>query len=232
MSGFAFSGIGINPNCGTPRNPASMDVARIPGGSSSGSAVAVARSLVPVSIGTDTGGSVRILAALNGIVGYKATSGRYPMGGVFPPARSLDSLGPLCRCVADAILVDAAMLGLAVPNIVRTNGEGQTIVVPTNVVLDGVEPAVLNAFEAVLEGLAETGVRIERKEIPAFARIFELTDRYGPLVSAEAFALHQERLKAEAAAEIDPRVVAGSGWAAGHPCPTISRCSRTGTADR
>lgn len=208
MSEFAFSGIGINPNYGTPHNPASADVPRIPGGSSSGSAVAVARSLVPVSIGTDTGGSVRIPAALNGIVGYKATSGRYPMNGVFPLARSLDSLGPLCRCVADAILVDAAMCGLAVPNIVRTKGEGQAIVVPTNVVLDGIEPAVLSAFEAVLDSLAAIGVRIERKAIPAFDRIFELTDRYGPLVSAEAFALHQDRLTAEAAAGIDPRVVA------------------------
>lgn len=99
MSEFAFSGLGINPHYGTPYNPASRDVPRLPGGSSSGSAVAVAAGLVPVAIGTDTGGSIRIPAAFNGIVGYKATRGRYSMKGVFPLATSLDSLGPLCRTV-------------------------------------------------------------------------------------------------------------------------------------
>ena len=99
MTEFALSGIGINPHYGTPRNPHGKDVPRIPGGSSSGSGVAVALGLVPVSIGTDTGGSVRIPAAYNGIIGYKSTRGRYSMDGVFPLATSLDSLGPLCRTV-------------------------------------------------------------------------------------------------------------------------------------
>lgn len=91
LSEFAFSGLGINPHHGTPHNPCSRDEPRLPGGSSSGSAVAVAAGLVPVAIGTDTGGSIRIPAAFNGIVGYKATRGRYAMDGVFPLARSLDS---------------------------------------------------------------------------------------------------------------------------------------------
>lgn len=92
MSEFAFSGLGVNPHYGTPRNPHGVGEARVPGGSSSGSAVAVAAGLVPVSIGTDTGGSVRIPSAFNGIVGYKATRGRYSMRGVFPLSKSLDSL--------------------------------------------------------------------------------------------------------------------------------------------
>ncbi|EJZ16360.1 amidase family protein, partial [Rhizobium sp. Pop5] len=92
---------------------------RIPGGSSSGAGVAVAAGLVPVAMGTDTGGSVRIPAALNGIVGYKATRGRYAMEGVYPLAKSLDSLGPLCRTVKDAVWIDAAMRGLTAPEIVE-----------------------------------------------------------------------------------------------------------------
>ncbi len=90
MSEFAFSGIGINPHYGTPHNPHGKDVPRIPGGSSSGSGVAVAAGLVPVAMGTDTGGSIRIPAGFNGIVGYKATRGRYRMDGVYPLATSLD----------------------------------------------------------------------------------------------------------------------------------------------
>ena len=90
LSEFAFSGLGINPHYGTALNPVSRDVPRIPGGSSAGSGAAVAAGLVPIAIGTDTGGSIRIPAAFNGIVGYKATRGRYSMQGVFPLAKSLD----------------------------------------------------------------------------------------------------------------------------------------------
>jgi aspartyl-tRNA(Asn)/glutamyl-tRNA(Gln) amidotransferase subunit A len=110
-----------------------------PGGSSSGAGAAVAAGLVPVAIGTDTGGSVRIPAAFNGIVGYKATRGRYPMDGVFPLAKSLDSLGPLCRTVQDAIWVDAAMRGLtgALADQRRARSEAWIMVIPDNIVFDG-----------------------------------------------------------------------------------------------
>ena len=207
MSEFAFSGLGINPHYGTPANAASTDVPRIPGGSSSGSAVAVAAGLVPVAIGTDTGGSIRIPAALNGIVGYKATRGRYSMKGVFPLAASLDSLGPLCRTVQDAIWVDAAMRGVGVPEAGRGEIEGLTLVVPQSVMFDVAEPAVIVAFEAALERLAKAGARIERRAIPLFAEVFELFARHGALVTAEAFALHRERLAGPDAERMDPRVV-------------------------
>lgn len=124
MSEFAFSGLGLNPHYGTPLNPLATDVARIPGGSSSGSAVAVAAGLVPVAIGTDTGGSVRIPSSFNGLVGYKASHGRYSMDGVFPLSTSLDSLGPLCRSVQDAIWIDAAMRGRFVPEVERAEAPG------------------------------------------------------------------------------------------------------------
>lgn len=208
MSEFAFSGLGINPHYGTPRNPRAKDVDRIPGGSSSGSGVAVAAGLVPVSIGTDTGGSIRIPAALNGIVGYKATRGRYSMRGVFPLAKSLDSLGPLCRTVQDVVWTDAAMRGLSAPEIRRGDLAGLSIVVPTDVVLDGAEDGVVSAFEQALSRLERAGARIRRQSIPALTRVFEIMAAHGPLVTAEAFALHRSRLEGADAASIDRRVVA------------------------
>jgi aspartyl-tRNA(Asn)/glutamyl-tRNA(Gln) amidotransferase subunit A len=206
MSEFAFSGLGLNPHYGTPHNPHGHDVPRVPGGSSSGSAVVVARGLVPVSIGTDTGGSVRVPAAYNGVIGYKATRGRYSMDGVYPLAFSLDSLGPLCRTVADAVLVDAAMRGLPAAAVVRGTLEGQRLIVPSNVVFDDAEPAVVAAFEAALDRLVAQGAKVERRVLPAFDAIFDLMRRHGALVTAEAYALHRERLDSPAAAQIDPRV--------------------------
>jgi aspartyl-tRNA(Asn)/glutamyl-tRNA(Gln) amidotransferase subunit A len=208
MTEFAFSGLGLNPHYGTPRNPNGKGAARIPGGSSSGSAVAVAKGLVPVAIGTDTGGSVRIPAAFNGIVGYKATRGRYPMDGVFPLATSLDSLGPFCRTVADAVLVDAAMCGRVAPEVTRRTARGLRIVVPTNVVFDQAEPAVVSLFEAALARLVSAGVAVDRRAIPAFDRVLEINAARGPMVAAEAYALHAARLDGPEAAGMDQRVAA------------------------
>jgi aspartyl-tRNA(Asn)/glutamyl-tRNA(Gln) amidotransferase subunit A len=208
MTEFAFSGLGLNPHYGTPRNPNGKGAARIPGGSSSGSAVAVAKGLVPVAIGTDTGGSVRIPAAFNGIVGYKATRGRYPMDGVFPLATSLDSLGPFCRTVADAVLVDAAMCGRVAPEATRRHAKDLRILVPTNVVFDEVEPAVVKLFEAALARLVSAGVAVERKPIPAFDAVLEINAKRGPLVAAEAYTVHAARLDSPEAAGMDQRVAA------------------------
>jgi aspartyl-tRNA(Asn)/glutamyl-tRNA(Gln) amidotransferase subunit A len=208
MSEFAFSGIGINPHYGTPKNPCSSDVPRIPGGSSSGSGVAVAAGLVPVAMGTDTGGSVRIPAAFNGIVGYKATRGRHSMAGVYPLARSLDSLGPLCRTVQDAAWIDAAMRGLAPTVVQKRAAVGLDIVIPTNGVLEGAEPGVVTAFEAAIGRLEKAGARISWVRFPGFEEILSIMPKYGPLVTAEAFVLHRERLASADAAGIDPRVVA------------------------
>lgn len=207
MSEFAFSGLGINPHYGTPHNPASKDVPRLPGGSSSGSAVAVAAGLVPVSIGTDTGGSVRIPAAFNGIVGYKATRGRYSMQGIFPLSKSLDSLGPLCHTVQDAIWIDAAMRGASGSFLQPQNVEQLRLVVPETVFFDDAEPEVVAVFEAALERLQRAGAMIRRQKFPVFKEIFALMDSHGPLVTAEAFALHRHRLAGNQAGEMDPRVV-------------------------
>jgi aspartyl-tRNA(Asn)/glutamyl-tRNA(Gln) amidotransferase subunit A len=208
MNEFAFSGLGINPHYGTPRNPASTDVHRIPGGSSSGSAAAVAAGLLPLAIGTDTGGSVRIPAAMTGIVGYKATRGRYSMKGVFPLAGSLDSLGPLCHTAQDAVWADAAMHGLTAPVIRRADLADLSIVIPETIVFDEAEAEVVAAFEAAISRLEAAGVKIRRQPFLSFSEIFDLMARHGALVTAEAYALHRERLAGPEAARMDHRVVA------------------------
>ena len=151
---------------------------------------------------------MRIPAAFNGIVGYKATYGRYPMDGVYPLASSLDSLGVLCRSVADAILVDAAMRGRLDSGIAPVDPRTVTLVVPTNVVFDGAEPEVVHRFEAALARLSAAGVPVERRRIAAFDAVLELGRRHGAYGTAEAYALHAEHLAGPAAEQMDPRVVA------------------------
>jgi aspartyl-tRNA(Asn)/glutamyl-tRNA(Gln) amidotransferase subunit A len=158
-------------------------------------------------MGTDTGGSVRIPAAFNGIVGYKATRGRYRMGGVYPLAKSLDSLGPLCRTVQDAVWIDAAMRRLTAPSISQGTIRGLDVVIPDNVVFDGAEAGVVAAFETSVEWLIAKGASVSRVTIPAFDEILALMAKHGSLVTAEAFALHRERLAGPEAAEMDRRVV-------------------------
>jgi aspartyl-tRNA(Asn)/glutamyl-tRNA(Gln) amidotransferase subunit A len=205
MTEFAYSGIGLNPHFGTPINPYGS-TPRVPGGSSSGSAVAVARGLTPAAIGSDTGGSVRIPAAFNGIVGYKASSGRYPMHGVFPLSPTLDTLGVFARCVADAATIDAAMRGLA-PSFPEATGDLR-ILVPTTIVLHDCESEVLANFEASLAALERAGAAIERRPFPIFDDIAALQARHGAIVAHEAYALHRARLATPAADLMDRRVVA------------------------
>jgi aspartyl-tRNA(Asn)/glutamyl-tRNA(Gln) amidotransferase subunit A len=206
MTEFAYSGLGLNPHYGTPRNPHGKDQPRAPGGSSSGSAVAVARGLVPIAIGTDTGGSVRLPAALNGVVGFKSTAGRYAMDGVFPLSPTLDSLGVFARTVEETALVDAAMRGLQPSLPPRRPPEGVRIVVPTNIVLHDCEPAVLANFEDAIERLARAGAVIERTVIPAFDEILKLTAAHGTILAAEAYAIHKDRVESDQAKRMDRRV--------------------------
>lgn len=215
MTEFAFSGIGLNPHYGTPVNPHGQR--RVPGGSSSGSGVAVARGLVPVSIGTDTSGSVRIPAAFNGIVGYKTSGGRWPMQGAYPLSHTLDTLGVLCLSALDAILVDAAARGLAAPDLRRGSVRDLRLIVPTNVVFEECEPAVIANFETALTRLENAGAYIERRTLPALDVILALNTQYGPIVTAEAYALHREWVEGEAAARMDRRVASRIRPAAATP---------------
>ncbi len=203
MTEFAYSGIGLNPHYGTPGN--ARDRARVPGGSSSGCGVAVALGLVPLAIGSDTSGSIRIPAAFNGITGYKPSSGRYPMAGVFPLSPTLDVLGPLARDVGDCALVDAVLTGHAPAP--PTPPEALDIAVPRQVLLDDAEPAVLANFQASLQRLEAAGARLRRIDLPELAEVQALFARHGALVAPEALLLHRARINGPEAALMDRRVV-------------------------
>ena len=207
MTEFAYSGIGLNPHYGTPRNPRDPLVARAPGGSSSGSGAVVAAGIVPVSIGTDTGGSIRIPAAFNGVVGYKTSVGYYPMQGVFPLSRTLDTLGPLAQTVADCVLTDAALRGLRTPDVQPAPLSSLNFVIPDTHMMDDLSPAVAANFDAAVARLVAAGVRVARMELTELREVSELMGRYGPLTSAEAMDIHRERLAGPEVDRIDPRVV-------------------------
>ncbi|AWB48848.1 amidase [Gemmobacter aquarius] len=207
MTEFAYSGIGLNPHYGTPRNPRDPKVARSPGGSSSGSAAVVAAGIVPLSIGTDTGGSIRIPAAFNGVVGYKTSTGHHPMQGVFPLSRTLDTLGPLANSVEDCVLVDAVLRGMAAPTVRAAEISSLDLVVPDAVMFDDIDPAVAAAFEATLGRLEASGARVRRIALLELRDTVAAMGRYGPLASAEAMEVHWDRLHGPDEARIDPRVV-------------------------
>jgi aspartyl-tRNA(Asn)/glutamyl-tRNA(Gln) amidotransferase subunit A len=204
MTEFAFSGLGLNPHYGTPRNPYDRATGRIPGGSSSGAAVAVCDEFCAVSIGTDTGGSCRIPAALCGITGFKPTAQRVSREGSIPLSTTLDSVGPLARTVEDCALLDAVMAGGAPEAPAARVLSGLQLWVPTTLVLDGLDAAVASAFERALASLSRAGVQIVHEPLPAFSRLPELNSR-GGIAAYEAYAWHCEMLETRGA-EYDPRV--------------------------
>lgn len=207
MTEFAYSGIGLNPHYGTPRNPHDKAVHRSPGGSSSASGVVVAAGIVPLAIGTDTGGSIRIPASFNGVVGYKSSTGHYPMDGVFPLSKTLDTLGPLAHTVEDCALADAVLRGLKKPQSKAAGPKGLRILVPDTVVFDGCEEAVGRNFEASLSRLSKAGAKVRRVKMPVFQDILDLMGARGHVLGAEALAVHWNRVKGQDAARMDARVV-------------------------
>ncbi len=207
MTEFAYSGLGLNPHFGTPENPHGTGPARIPGGSSSGCGVAVARGLVPLAIGSDTGGSIRIPAALNGVVGYKGSSAAFPKGGVFPLSDTFDTLGPLAAdvssCIGAAHILNGrdALMPTAPPI------SALKFLIPTNVVFDGTQDAVVQNFEACVRALQAAGATIIRRAVAEFDDIGALS-QYGYLVGPEALNLHWDLVHSPDAARMDPRILA------------------------
>jgi aspartyl-tRNA(Asn)/glutamyl-tRNA(Gln) amidotransferase subunit A len=208
MTEFAFSGLGVNPHHGTPRSSWDRMTGRLPGGSSSGTAVAVADGMAVVGLGTDTGGSCRVPAALCGIVGWKPTASRVPLAGVLPLAPSLDSVGPLANDVADCALLDALMAGDDDPApVVPARLAGLRLGLPRGTYLtEGLDATVAATFERALSRLSAAGARVEEFDLP------ELTDvpavnATGGFAASEAFAWHRA-LIAERRDRYDPRILA------------------------
>jgi aspartyl-tRNA(Asn)/glutamyl-tRNA(Gln) amidotransferase subunit A len=206
MTEFAYSGVGPNPHYGTPRNCWDRPGARIPGGSSSGAAISVTDAMAVAAIGTDTGGSVRIPAALNGLTGFKPTQRRVPLGGAFPLSNTLDSIGPLANSLACCAIVDAVIAGEepAVPAPLPMRG--LSLAVPRHYVIDGLEPVVARCFEDALRRLSDAGALIA--DLP-FAELEELLsiNALGGFCAAESYARLREVVVSDSA-RIDPRVLA------------------------
>ena len=208
LTEFAYSGLGLNPHFGTPRNAHDEATPRAPGGSSSGSAVAVARSLAPAAIGTDTGGSVRIPAAFNGLVGYKSTEGHIDKTGVQPLSLTLDTVGPLGRSVEDCVLIERALRREWVVSPRPAGLEDLTLVVPDNFVFDDAEDAVVANFEAMLSKLSAAGVGVERRRFNVFDEMNEVAAKYGTVIAAESYYALGPLVEGPDGGRVDRRVTA------------------------
>ncbi|HEX3864060.1 MAG TPA: amidase [Stellaceae bacterium] len=202
MTEFAFSGVGINPHFGTPGNP--HDRSRIPGGSSSGAAVSVADGQAVVAIGTDTGGSVRIPAALCGLAGFKPTQKRISRDRAIPLSTTLDSVGPLANSLACCAITDAVLAGEAPSPPQPAPVAGMRIGVPQSLVLDDLAPEVAAAFASACTRLSQAGAQVvdlklnELNELPAI-------NAGGGFSAIEAYTWHQSLL-ARRGADYDRRV--------------------------
>ena len=203
MTEFAFSGIGINPHYGTPVNPTDATVARIPGGSSSGAAVSVALGLAVAGLGSDTGGSIRIPAAVCGIVGFKSTQNRVPLKGALELSRSLDTVCAMTRSVRDCVTVDAVLSGAMLPVRQRPLA-GMRLAVPQTVVLDGMDEHVARVFSRTLAALSAAGAHIIEIPLTELAEIPKINTP-GGLSPIEGYAEHHARL-ARAQDQFDHRV--------------------------
>jgi aspartyl-tRNA(Asn)/glutamyl-tRNA(Gln) amidotransferase subunit A len=204
MTEFAYSGIGINPHYGTPKSVWQRGVGHVPGGSSSGAAVSVADRMAHGALGTDTGGSCRIPAAYNGIVGFKPTQRRVPLEGGVPLSFTLDSFGPLARTAACCAVLDAVLAGEPIIPLQPRPIKGMRLAVPTTIALDELDDEVARAFERALETLSRRGALIERIAVPEFLDVGVMNTK-GGFAAAESYAWHRY-LIASHGDVYDPRV--------------------------
>jgi aspartyl-tRNA(Asn)/glutamyl-tRNA(Gln) amidotransferase subunit A len=203
MVEFAFGTTGLNAHYGTPKNPWDRKTGRVPGGSSSGAAVAQADGMCVMALGSDTRGSIRQPAALCGVTGFKPTQRRVPREGAFPLSFTLDSIGPLANSVDCCAAYDAVLASEPQRPLPELNARGLRLLVPRGSLMEDLDAEVANAFEAGLERLAAAGAVIVRRPVPAFDRQQEYF-KGGGFAGAEAWAIHrrwQDRIS-----EYDPTV--------------------------
>jgi aspartyl-tRNA(Asn)/glutamyl-tRNA(Gln) amidotransferase subunit A len=202
MTEFAFSGIGANPHYGTPGNP--RDRRHVPGGSSAGAPVTVADAMCDIAIGTDTGGSVRIPAALCGLVGCKPSRQRVPTEGAFPLSKTLDSIGPIAGSVADCAKADSIMAGEDYAPLEPLALDGLRFGLPEGLLLERLDDSVGSAFKTAIAGLDDSGLRISREQLSLLDDWVAVNER-GGVIPPEACAVHRDRLRRRAV-DIDPNV--------------------------
>ena len=197
LSELAFSGLGLNPNFGTPPNAVMTDVPRAPGGSSSGAAVSVAKGMAAIGIGSDTGGSVRGPAGWNGLVGLKTTEGHLPLEGAVILSRTLDTAGPLTHDVADAAAMWSIMARAPMPDLTGAQLSQMKFCVPTGLVWSELEDGIEDAVRGSIETLARAGASMTEMDVPELDEIFTLGAEHGGLVTMEGHAEWHERMEAE-----------------------------------
>jgi aspartyl-tRNA(Asn)/glutamyl-tRNA(Gln) amidotransferase subunit A len=208
MSEFAFSGVGINPHHGTPANAATFGldgVARIPGGSTSGGAVSVASGAAWAALGSDTGGSIRIPAALQGLVGFKNTARLTPTEGAIPLSTTLDTVCAITHSVRDAVLLHE-MLAARHVRLAGRPIAALRLAVPTTLMLDALDVQVASAFEHAISTLRQAGAHIEEVPLPALSEISAMMST-GGFSAAESWAWHRRQLATQES-QYDPRVAA------------------------
>jgi aspartyl-tRNA(Asn)/glutamyl-tRNA(Gln) amidotransferase subunit A len=206
MTEFAYSGIGINPHYGTPKGAWQRNVGHVPGGSSSGAAVSVVDGMAHGALGTDTGGSCRIPAAYNGIVGFKPTQRRVPLEGGVPLSFTLDSFGPIARTVGCCAVLDAVLANEPIVPLRPRPIKGMRLAVPTTIALDELDGPVARTFERALETLSRQGAIIERIEVPEFLDVAPMNAK-GGFAAAESYAWHRYLIVSKGDV-YDPRVSA------------------------
>ena len=194
MTELAFSGLGVNPMTATAPNALNPDWA--PGGSTAGGAASVAFGLSPLALGTDTGGSVRIPAAWQSLVGLKTTSGLIALEGVIPLAPDFDTVGPLSRTVEDAALMLAALTGRPAADLSGASLRGVALLAPTDMVFDGADPEPVAAFEAAVAALERAGARVERAPVPELGAALAASLEMGSPVAAQGYAVWRETIEA------------------------------------
>ncbi|MCM5681023.1 amidase [Schlegelella sp. S2-27] len=203
MTEFAFSGVGWNPHHGTPPNPADPDVPRIPGGSTSGGAVSVATGAAWAALGSDTGGSIRIPAALQGLVGFKNTARLTPLEGAIPLSTTLDTACAITKSVRDAVLLHEVLAARQV----RANRRplrAWRLAIARDTMQDGLDGTVANAFDSTLQRLRNQGAQIEQIGLPELSQLSRI-QATGGFSAAESWAWHRVRLEVDGE-RYDPRV--------------------------
>jgi len=204
MTEFAFTAVGDNPHWGTPGN--ATDASLIPGGSSSGAGVSVAEGTSELSIGSDTGGSVRIPASLNGVVGFKPTARRVPLAGAFPLSATLDSIGPLAPSVAACAVADAVMAGEEPTTPTPVPLAGLRIGIPRGVRFEETEAEVAAAFDQCLGKVELAGARIADLSINDLLAGMRAATKRGTIAAVEGAEIHADWLATGASVPVDPHV--------------------------
>ncbi|TVP43592.1 MAG: amidase [Halomonas sp.] len=207
LTELAYSGLGLNPHYGTPHHTPGAGEPRVPGGSSSGSAVAVAKGIVPAAIGTDTAGSLRVPAAFNGLTSYRPSQARHSRQGVTPLAHSLDTIGVIATSLQDCLAIDDAMRGEEVTTRASADPERTVIVLDTAYLDDErIEEAVRQNLERSAEQLVNAGFHLVRRKLTSVSDTLNLIQQHGWLGAAEAYTEYRKLLESDAADAMDPRV--------------------------